>query len=145
MRQDQPDSRCHQEGHRQIDGARPVDQGAQMGMQRILAARDQRAIMGHARQGTGCRQWWIEAQVDMAASLDQRHSRGGARCLEEGLRRPDPGSKGRLICGGKLPPAGGMTTGRKGKTQAMADQDDLGVAFHDGAGGGIAERTARVT
>ncbi|MCC1482885.1 hypothetical protein [Roseibaca sp. Y0-43] len=80
----------------------------------------------------------------MATSLDQRHSRGGALGLEEGLRRPDPGSKGCLICGGKLPPAGDMTTGRKGKTRALADQDDLGVAFHDGAGGGIAQSAGRV-
>jgi len=115
-----------------------------MGVQRIFTARDQRAIMGHARQGTGCRKWRIKAQVDMVASLDQRHSRGGALCLEEGLRRPDPGSKGRVICGGKLPPAGDMTTGRKGKTRAVADQDDLGVAFDDGAGRGIAESAGRV-
>lgn len=80
----------------------------------------------------------------MAASLDKRHPRGGALGLEEGLRRPDPGGKGRLFCGGKFPPAGDMTTGRKGKTWAMADQDDLGVAFHDGAGGGIAHRAGRV-
>jgi hypothetical protein len=37
-----------------------------------------------------------------------------------------------------------MTTGRKGKTRAKADQDDMGVAFHDGAGGSIAHRAGRI-
>ena len=144
MRQDQPHAGGHQEGYRQIDGARPVDQGAQMGVQRIFTARDQRAIMGHARQGTGCRQWRIKAQVDMAASLDQRHQRVRPLGLEEGLRGSDPSGKGRLLSGGKLPPAGHMTAGRESKACAVADQDNMGVTFYDGAGGGIAYRAGRV-
>ena len=81
-------------------------------MQRIFTARDQRAIVGHARQGAGCYQWRIEAQVDMATSLDQCHPRGCALRLDKGLRGPDPGGEGRLFCGGQLTPPRNVTSGR---------------------------------
>ncbi|KQI67902.1 hypothetical protein AN189_12490 [Loktanella sp. 3ANDIMAR09] len=92
-----------------------------MSMERIFAARDQRPVVRHARQEAGCRQWWIEAQVDMATSLDKRHPRGRALGLEEGLRRSNPGGEGRLLCGGKVPPARQVTTGCEGETRAVAD------------------------
>ena len=82
--------------------------------------------------------------MDMACRLHHRHPRGCAFGFEEGLRGPDSGGKGRLLGSGKVPPAGHMTTGRKGEPHAVADQDDLGVAFHDGAGGGIAYSAGRV-
>jgi hypothetical protein len=68
-----------------------------MGMQRVFAARDQRAIMGHAWQEAGCHEWWIEAQMDMTAGLDQRHPRCRIRGFQKGLRRPDSGGKRGLL------------------------------------------------
>ena len=110
-----------------------------MGMQRIVAARDQGAIMGHARQRAGRHQGRIEAQMDMAAGLDKRHPRCRARRFQKGLRGADLGGERRLLYGSQLPPPCSMTARSKDKTGAEADQDDLGVSFHDGAGGGIAE------
>ena len=109
-----------------------------MVMQRILAARDQRAIMRHARQGARCHQRGIKAKVDMTVCLNQRHPRVRAVRLEKGLRRSDPSRKSRLLCGRKRPPPYNMTTGREGETCAVADQDDFGIAFDDGTSGGIA-------
>ena len=83
--------------------------------------------------------------MDMSASLDQRHPSGRALRLEKGLRRSDPGGKGSVFCGVKLPPLCDMTTGSEGETRAVADQDDLGVAFDDGAGGCITESAGSVT
>lgn len=82
--------------------------------------------------------------MDMACHLDQRHPRGRALGLEEGLRGSDPRGEGRLLCHGKFPPPCDMTTGCKGETRAVADQDDMGVAFHDCAGSGIAQCAWRV-
>jgi hypothetical protein len=74
----------------------------------------------------------------MTVSLNQRHLRFPALRLEKGLRRSNPSRKSRLLCGRKRLPPYNMTTGRESETCAVADQDDFGIAFDDGASGGIA-------
>ena len=77
----------------------------------------------------------------MAHRLDKCHPCGRALSLEKHLGCPDPGGEGRLLYGGKLPPARHVTTGREGESRAVADQECVGVAFHDDACCGIADST----
>lgn len=115
-----------------------------MGMKRIVAAGDQGTIMGQVQQQARGRQWRIEAEMDMAASLDKRHTRCRDRRFQKGLRGTDLGGERRLLYGRQFPPPRSMTARSKDKTGSVADQDDLGVAFYDGACSGIAESAVTV-
>ena len=82
--------------------------------------------------------------MDVATILNKRHPRSCALGLEEVLCGADPGGEGRLLCCGKFPPPCDMTAGCKSEACAVADQDDKGIAFHDGARRGIAHCACRV-
>lgn len=90
MRQHETRTGGHQEGNSQVDGARLVDQGAKMGMERVIPAGNERPVVRCAGDGSFGGRRCFQADMEMRLGLDEGD--GGCHTVrfQKVLRRGNP-------------------------------------------------------